>query len=105
MITSTEPIVILTRAELDALVQRTAQAAAAEVARQIGQPASSELWDAEAAGAYLGLSAYTVAHELAHKRDFPDPITLGDGPRAKRRWLAEEVMEWAGQQRKRKKAA
>ena len=104
MITSTEPIVIMTRAELDAIIRQTAESAAAEVARKIGTQTGSELWDAEKVGEYLGVSAYTVAHDWAYLRGFPDAIVLGDGPRAKRRWRADEIIEWA-QTRKARKAA
>lgn len=104
MITSTEPIVIMTRAELDALIQKTAQATADRIAARISQPAADELWDAHQCGAYLRVSAYTVAHDWAHQRGFPAPVVLGDGPRAKRRWKADEVREWAAG-RQEKKAA
>lgn len=95
MIASAEPLVIMTRAELDALINQAARAAVAQIAAKLDRPAVDELWDARQCASYLRVSPYTIAHEWAHQRGFPAAVTLGDGPRAKRRWKADEIREWA----------
>jgi DNA sulfur modification protein DndC len=91
---------LITDAELDLIYQcwtdDAAREAAQEVLRQM-RPSQDEeeLWDAEQVARYLGVSAYTVAYKLAYGRGFPAAIRLGDGRKAKRRWKAAEIKEWA----------
>jgi predicted DNA-binding transcriptional regulator AlpA len=88
--------IILTPEELADLIRDAAREAAQEVLRQM-RPSQDEeeLWDAEQVARYLGVSAYTVAYKLAYGRGFPTAIRLGDGRKAKRRWKAAEIKEWA----------
>jgi predicted DNA-binding transcriptional regulator AlpA len=88
--------IILTHEELADMIRDAARTAAQEVLRQM-RPAQDdgELWDARQIAEYLGLSAYTVSYQLAYKRGFPAAIRLGDGPKAKRRWKAAAIKEWA----------
>jgi predicted DNA-binding transcriptional regulator AlpA len=88
--------IILTHEELADMIRDAARTAAQEVLRQM-RPSQDEgeLWDARQIAEYLGLSAYTVSYQLAYRRGFPTAIRLGDGPKAKRRWKAAEVREWA----------
>ncbi len=98
------PALILTRAELDSIIQQTVMATADELASRFSQPAPDALWTAEQIGAYLGIAEATVAGKLAYQRGFPDAIALGDGPKARRRWISSEVIDWAMRQRERRAA-
>jgi hypothetical protein len=97
MMQTAEPVVIMTHAELDAIIQRAVKAATAAIA----PPAAPDdnLWDAKRCADYLGISAYTWAHEWAHQAGAPKCITLGTGPKARRRWDADDVREYARRKR------
>ena len=88
--------IILTPKELADLIRDAAREAAQEVLRQM-RPSQDDggLWDAEQVAEYLGVSAYTVAYKLAYTRGFPAALRLGDGRKARRRWKAAEIKEWA----------
>jgi hypothetical protein len=63
-------------------------------------PADKVLWDAEAAGAYLGVSARQVSERYALMVGFPDTIRLpSQSGRGQLRWKAVEIMAWADRQR------
>lgn len=96
MMQTAEPVVIMTHAELDAIIQRAVRAATAATAKPPAEP--TPLWDAKLCAAYLGISAYTWANEWAHRPGAPDAVVLGSGPKARRRWQADEVREWAARQ-------
>lgn len=103
MIATESAVVIMSRAELTDLIRSAAQEAAKLVAGSISQQ-DDELWDAEKVAAYLGMAEGTVAAKLAYQRGFPPAVVLGDGPKARRRWMAAEIKEWAGRQRERRAA-
>lgn len=101
MIATTEPIVIMTRAELDAMLKQVATEAATQaLSLTTSSDSDDALWDAEACGKYLGISAWTWANEWSHRRGAPMAMVMGDGPKAKRRWVSGEVKDWALRQRK-----
>lgn len=59
-------------------------------------PPDRQLWSADDAAAYLGVSKRTVAERYAVRPDFPRPIRLpSTGTRGLLRWKAAEVMKWA----------
>lgn len=67
-----------------------------QVLRRGYVPPDRQLWSAEDAAAYLGVSKRTVAERYAPRPDFPRPIRLpSTGGRGLLRWKAAEVMRWA----------
>ena len=96
MMQTAEPVVIMTHAELDAIIQRAVRAATTAINKPATEPVP--LWDAKMCAAYLGISAYTWAHEWAHRPGAPAAVVFGSGPKARRRWQANEVREWAARQ-------
>lgn len=101
MIQTTEPVFILPKSELDALLLAAATAGAEAVLRRLGNaPAviANDLWTAAQCAIYLGISAHTWAYQWAHRPGAPKARVMGDGPKAKRRWLCAEVMDWAERQ-------
>jgi hypothetical protein len=97
-ITHTESIVILPRAELEAMLVEAANKGARLALAEAKAPGEKvvELWDAKQVGEYLGLSAYTIANGTSRERGFPAPVILGAGPKARRRWRPADVVAWAG---------
>ena len=95
MMQTAEPVVIMTHAELDAIIQRAVKAATAAMARPAPDD-TSDLWDAKRCAAYLGISPYTWAHEWAHRPGAPAAVVFGSGPKARRRWQADDVKRWHG---------
>ena len=97
MLESTAPLVIISRSELESLLYDVAHRAATDAVKlSVAKGQSGEdLWDSARVAEYLGVSAYTVAHDWAHKPGFPAAITLGGGPKAKRRWKEKEIRRWA----------
>lgn len=98
MIQTSESVVIMTHAELSAMIQATAKQAAEEAIKRFSRPADSELWSAHQCASYLAISPYTWAHEWSHKPGAPKALAFGTGPKAKRRWKADDVREWAERQ-------
>jgi len=102
MIQTTEPVIIMTQSDLAALVRSAANAAADLVVSRMAQ--NSGIWTAKQVAEYLQVSAYTLAHEWAYRPGFPAALRFGDGPKAKRRWRQEEIIEWADRQQEKKAA-
>lgn len=103
MIQTTEPVFILPKSELDALIQAAVTAGIDAAQQRFGTISGSadsanDLWTAEQCGRYLGISAHTWAHQWAHRPGAPKARVMGAGPKAKRRWLCADVMDWAERQ-------
>ena len=56
---------------------------------------STEKWDTADIADYLGVTREHVTDKLVKRDDFPPPF-LHRGPRI-RRWLADEVRQWANE--------
>lgn len=95
MIQTTESVYILSKDELDSMIRKAALAAAKEAIKQCSPKNDDDLWDAEKTGQYLGLSAWTVKYKMAGRNGFPKAVTLGDGPKAPRRWRAGDIKRFA----------
>lgn len=93
MIATAEPVVILTRDELDALIRDAARAATLEILKAAA-PAQDELWNAAQIAAYLGVSEYTARVEYPKRRGYPRAIRLGSAVNAPNRWYRKEIEEW-----------
>ncbi|MBN2700817.1 MAG: hypothetical protein JXR29_05140 [Methylothermaceae bacterium] len=94
MIRTNESMIILTHAEMDEMIRKTASIAANEALKRIKSTDQDDLWDAEQVGKYLKVSTWTVQNKLAYMRGFPKAVYLGDGPKAPRRWRAGDIKKW-----------
>nr|SPS04989.1 protein of unknown function [Candidatus Nitrotoga fabula] len=99
-----ENTVIMSKAELDRYLNQVATTAAQEAVRQMTVRTSqkSELWDSQQCADYLKISKYTWSQVWSNRKDAPPAAVMGDGPRAKRRWNAADVMGFAEQRANRK---
>ncbi len=97
MMQTAEPVVIMTHAELDAIIQRAVKAATVAVSKPVPD-ADKDLWDAKRCAEYFGISAYTWSQVWAHRAGAPEAVVFGAGPKARRRWKADDVKEWAARQ-------
>jgi predicted DNA-binding transcriptional regulator AlpA len=94
---NTVTIVTISTAELDKLIRSAVAAGVSEALSKLGidtKPCSDELWDAKQVGVYLQVSAFTIQSVWCHRKGFPVTISLGGGARPRKRWRAEDVMEW-----------
>lgn len=63
------------------------------------------LWDAESVAAYLCVSVETVRNRYAPMPGFPPALRLPTaGARGTARWESEDIIEWAGKYREKKRA-
>lgn len=91
-------IIVLTRhamttetALLDAINRLTA-------ALQTSIPIDKRLWGSEQCAQYLCYATPSFLRYIACRPDFPKPLRLSEGDKA-RRWRAQDVIDWAESQR------
>ena len=87
-------IVVMTKADFDDIIRDAASQAAALVIGNMKRAPEYELWDAEQVGQYLGVSALTIKDSWSHRKKFPAAIVLGEGSKAPRRWVADEIRDY-----------
>lgn len=74
---------------LTALTKKIDQLLAAANAKR-----GPELWSQADIGAWLGIKVRTV-YDVVARPEFPTPVTATESRQGAKRWLAEEVIEWA----------
>lgn len=55
----------------------------------------TEIWTQEQVAAFLHVKPTTVRDKYAYHNNFPKFFRIGDGKNAPKRWLADEVIQWA----------
>jgi len=67
--------------------------------KKVDVPADRELWDAQKCANYLGIdSARSFSEHTAPLPDFPGSVpipSIRSNSRLQRRWIAQEVQDWA----------
>lgn len=53
------------------------------------------LWSSEQAGEWFGLSEHTFRYKVSVRPGFPEPVSPAGTLECKKRWFADEVVEWA----------
>lgn len=71
----------------------------AKAMRPSGVPLDMQLWDVDAIGDWMGLSADTVSKNVVTRTAFPEPVQPTASRHAQKRWFAGEVIAWAKQNR------
>ncbi|CAK0768873.1 conserved hypothetical protein [Gammaproteobacteria bacterium] len=93
----TNPMVIVSREDLEKIIYTAATKAAEKVIETFSN--HGDLWDAERIAQYLGVSSKTILDDWSSRSGFPKAIVLGSGPKAKRRWNPVEIRNWADRQK------
>lgn len=104
MLKTTEPVIIMTRSELEAVIERAARKAVAEVIAILQADKVANIAEASTADVdrllrmpqvldRVGLKK-TVIYERIKAGTFPKPIKLGSASA----WLENEIESWIAQQ-------
>ena len=88
-----EPLAVLTQSQLRDLITEAARQGA-ELALSGYKPKPDELWDSKQVAEYLDCTPAHVTQVLTFKPGFPSSLIASGSTRIRRRWKAQDVINW-----------